>query len=136
MTTQIQIDLTKFKDIQQSEIIIIDFSLYLIITVICILIFSFTMYFLMKKRNLKLTKKELIFKKLKDINFDSLNSKKIIYDFTIYGKESLNLKYKDEFEEILYMIEPYKYIKEDNKLTKVIISKMKNYIKVVEQCKQ
>jgi len=135
MASQIQIDLTKFKDIHQSEIITIDFSLYFIIIIMCILTFSFIMYLLMKKKNVKLTKEELISQKLKNISLDDIDTKKVIYDFTIYGKESLNLKYKDEFEEILLELEPYKYIKEDKKLTNILIKKMQDYIKVTEQCK-
>ncbi len=131
-----QIDLAQFKDIQAIETIHIDFTLYFLIITICILLFSFILYILTKKKTVKLTKKELIIQKLKNIDFNTLDTKKIIYNFTIYGKGSLGKECKERFEEILNQIEPYKYIEENKQLTTQLKKSMKDYIKDIELCKQ
>jgi|GEM_PF-1952735 len=130
-----KIDLTKFKDIQESQVIQIDFSIYFIVMTLCIIIFSFLLYLLRKKKTIELTKDEIIFEKLNSIDFQSLDTKKIIYDFTIYGKESLQDEDKNRFKEILDKLESYKYIQENKKLDIELINLMKQYIKSIEQCK-
>lgn len=129
------IDLTKFKDINDVEIIPIDFTLYFFIITACILIFSFVLYLLRKKKIVKLTKKDLAYQQLKNINFKSLDTKKVIYDFTIYGKESLEENQKEKFEEILHKLKPYKYKKENKSLDDNLIQSMQSYILWIEQCK-
>ena len=131
----VKIDLTKFKDIQESQVIQIDFTLYFIVITLCILIFSIVLYFLTRKKTIKLTKKDIMLKKLKDIDFQSMNTKKIIYDFTIYGKESLQDEDKNKFDKIQEKLKPYKYIQENKKLDIELINLMKQYIKSIEQCK-
>lgn len=131
----VKIDLTKFKDIQESQVIQIDFTLYFIVITLCILIFSIVLYFLTRKKTIKLTKKDIILQKLKDIDFQSMNTKKIIYDFTIYGKESLQDEDKNKFDKIQEKLKPYKYIQENKKLDLELINLMKQYIKSIEQCK-
>ncbi len=131
----VKIDLTKFKDIQESQVIQIDFTLYFIVITLCILIFSIVLYFLTRKKTIKLTKKDIMLKKLKDIDFQSMNTKKIVYDFTIYGKESLQDEDQNKFDKIQEKLKPYKYIQENKKLDIELINLMKQYIKSIEQCK-
>ncbi len=135
MDNKIQIDLTKFKDIQESLVVQIDFTLYFIVISFTIIVFSFVLYLLRKKKIVKLTKQEILFQKLKSIDFYNSDNKKIIYDFTIYGKLSLKDEDKNRFEEILKKLEPYKYIQENKKLNIEHINLMKQYIKSIEQCK-
>ena len=130
-----KIDLTSFKDIQESQVIQIDFSVYFIVMTLCIILFSIVLYFLTKKKTIKYTKEDIILQKLKSIDFQSLDTKKIIYDFTIYGKLSLKEEDKNRFEKILQKLEPYKYIQENKKLDIEVINLMKQYIKSIEQCK-
>ncbi len=135
MAVNTQIDISFFKDIQPIETIPVDFTLYFSLITICILIFSFILYLLTKNKTVKLTQKELTIKKLKSIDFNNFDTKKIIYNFTIYGKESLDTKYKEKFEKILCELEPYKYIKDSKQLTTKVQNSMKNYIKDIELCK-
>lgn len=128
-----KIDLTKFKDIYEVETITIDFSLYFIIITICIIIFSSILYIKTRKKPILLTKREITFNKLKTIDFNSGDTKNIIYEFTIYGKLSLDEIDKEDFEKIVLKLEPYKYIKEDKVLDKELINSMRNYIKKVEK---
>ena len=130
-----KIDLTKFKDIQESQVIQIDFTLYFIVITICILIFSIVLYFLTRKKTIKLTKKEIMLKKLKSIDFQSMNTKKIVYDFTIFGKLSIQEEDQNSFDKIQEKLKPYKYINENKKLDIELINLMKQYIKSIEQCK-
>ena len=130
-----KIDLTSFKDIQESQVIQIDFSVYFIVMTLCIIIFSIVLYFLRKKKTIKLTKEDIILQKLTNIDFNSSDTKKIIYNFTIYGKLSLKEEDKNSFEEILKKLEPYKYIQENKKLDTELINLMKQYTKSIEQCK-
>ena len=74
-------------------------------------------------------------KKLKDIDFQSMNTKKIVYDFTIYGKESLQDEDQNRFDKIQEKLKPYKYINDNKKLDIELINLMKQYIKSIEQCK-
>ena len=130
-----KIDLTKFKDIQESQVIQIDFTLYFIVITLCILLFSIVLYFLTRKKTIKLTKKEIMLKKLKSIDFQSMNTKKIVYDFTIFGKLSIQEEDQNSFDKIQEKLKPYKYINENKKLDIELINLMKQYIKSIEQCK-
>ena len=102
---------------------------------LCIILFSMVLYFLRKKKTIKLTKEDIILQKLTNIDFNSSDTKKTIYDFSIYGKLSLKDEDKNLFEEILQKLEPYKYIQENKKLDIELINLMKQYIKSIEQCK-
>ena len=102
---------------------------------LCIILFSMVLYFLRKKKTIKLTKEDIILQKLTNIDFNSSDTKKTIYDFSIYGKLSLKDEDKNLFEEILQKLEPYKYIQENKKLDTELINLMKQYTKSIEQCK-
>ncbi len=130
-----KIDLSQFKDIKTIESIQIDFTLYLLILTLCIILFSTIMFFLTRQKNIKLTKKEIVLEDFYNLDFNTTDTKSIIYNFTIYGKKTLITDHQVDFESILTKLEPYKYIKENKKLEDSLIYDMKNYIKSIKQCK-
>jgi len=130
-----EINLSQFKDIKTIEFIQIDFTLYLLILTLCIILFSMVMFFLTRQKNIKITKKEILLEEFYNLDFNTTDTKSIIYNFTIYGKKTLRKDHKANFESILTKLEPYKYIKENKKLEDSLVYDMKNYIKSIKQCK-
>lgn len=118
--------------IAEYEIIQTNFMAYIFILV-CIIILVVTLI-LRRKKNFKITlsKKQENYTKLRAINFNNNDYKKIVYDFTILGKSCEVNELKDEFYNILENIEKYKYqknlTKTDTIIDEKIITQMKKYI--------
>ena len=123
--------LDKLKDIKASNIIQIDFLPYIlvcfgILVVIVCLIFLFI--YLKNKRKKRPTKIQLAKKNLKNIDFTQ-NTKEIVYYFTINAYDCLEDKNKEELEQLVQKLEPYKYKKVVTKINKDLIDDMNEYIK-------
>ena len=125
--------LDKLKDIKASQVIQIDFTPYIFlaiaIVIVGFLIILFFVFFKNKKRK-RLDAKQIAKNNLKNINFKKDSTKDIVYTFTVNGYECLDEKHKDEFNQIVKNLEPYKYKKDVKKISKDLISDMKEYIKV------
>ena len=117
----------QLKDIRAIEIIEVNFLTYFILLTLIILSISVLIYFISYKKT-KLTKREKTIKILKDLDFDSYTHKDLAYMFTIYGKECIKSEYQNKFDNILVQLEYYKYKKENEKIPKNILDKMKIYI--------
>ena len=117
----------QLKDIRAIEIIEVNFLFYFIILTLIILSISIIIYFISYKKT-KLTKREKIIQKLKNLDFKKLQHKDLAYMFTVYGKECLEDKYQDKFNDILIQIEDYKYKKNTHNIPNIILTKMQNYI--------
>ena len=124
------IDITKFKDIQSSVTIEVDFLFYFIVLTISILAFSFILFILRKKKIVALTPKEEALKSLQELDFNSEDTKQLVYDFTLLAKESLDDKNQDILQNLLVELEPYKYQSHSKKPDDKIIKQMKEYIKI------
>jgi len=125
-------ELDKLKDIKVASIIQIDFLPYMYVVLAFVLfifvIIVFIMFFKNKKR-VKVTKEQLAKQALLTMDF-TLDTKSIVYCFTVNGYECLEDKNKDEFEQILQKLESYKYKKVVTQLSDELIEDMKDYIKV------
>jgi len=122
----------KLKDIKASTVIQIDFTPYIlsIITIVLILIvFTILFLYLKNKKRIRLTKKQIAQNNLRNLDFNK-DTKQIVYSFSINGYESLDDKNKDEFEQIIRKLEPYKYKKVVTNISSDLVSDMKEYIKV------
>lgn len=70
------------------------------------------------------TKEEIALNKLKALDFDN-PTKQLLYDFTLLSKECVGEK--QSLDEILRLLEPYKYTKDDKPIEKSVIQKLKEY---------
>ncbi len=122
--------LDKLKDIKAIEVINIDYSLYFTALGVFILLIIMLIYFVFRKEKI-LTKQQQSIKYLKQLDFNNTHIKQIAYDFTVYGKECLDQRYADEFNNIIHKLEVYKYKKNITKnIDSDLIDDMKEYIKV------
>jgi hypothetical protein len=124
-------ELEKLKDIKALEIINIDFTSYIIAIglIVVVLLIGFLIYFYIKHTNKKSTKEQIAKKYLKNMSYNR-DSKLIAYDFTLYGYDCINPKFKDEYETIVEKLEQYKYKKDVALINEDLISDIKEYIKV------
>ncbi len=118
--------------ILEAEIIHTNFIIYICVFA-CIFILTVILIFKLILGNKKssqviLTKKQENYKKLKAINLNNNDYKKILYDFTTLGKTCQVNELKDEFYLILENIEKYKYQTDCIKIDKLTISQMEEYI--------
>ncbi len=70
------------------------------------------------------TKEEIALKKLKALDFEN-PTKQLLYDFTLLSKECIGEK--QGLDNILRLLEPYKYTKDDKPIEKSVIKKLKEY---------
>ena len=108
------------KDIKPNvEIVDYYFLAFIVLMVISIIA---VIIFLLKRKK---TKK---FNLLKDLDFN--DAKKTAYDFTLLARNFVNENNQKEYEEIVKMLEKYKYKKEvpplDNEVKEKIISFLKD----------
>jgi hypothetical protein len=121
--------LKELKDIKSIEVINVDYDLYLIALGGIIFVLIIVLYFIFRKKKI-ITKRDIAIKNLKNLNFEN-DIKQIAYDFTVYGQECLEEKYKDDFYLIVDKLEEFKYKKNiDNIVDKALIDSMKSYIKL------
>lgn len=125
-------NLDTLKDIKSSSIIQVDFlpyifSLVSLLFIIIVLVVLF-IYFKNKRRK-KLSKEQIAKNNLKNLDFNT-NTKELVYSFTINGYECLDEKNKDEFEQIVRKLTPFKYKRKVDTLSGDLISDMQDYIKV------
>lgn len=125
----------KFQDIMPNEVIDINYFKYIFMAIFLILIFMAFVFFIKKiriKKEIALTKEQIAIKNLKNLDFNSMNSKQILYEFTIFAKEyqneKNNEKNKNKLNGILIEIEPLKYQKNKIILDDEIKKKLKEYI--------
>jgi len=122
----------KLKDIKASQVLQIDFTPYIFMGVSIILIgflIIIAFIFLKNKRKKRLTKVQIAKNNLKNMDFTQ-STKDIVYTFTINAYECLDEKNKDELDQIIKKLEPYKYKKVVTSLSDDLISDMKDYIRV------
>ena len=127
----LQKELEKLKDIKPN-VAIDDNSLYLLIAIIAaVLMLIIIAYFIFKpKRKRKPTKKELAFKRLKEIDLN--NSKEALYRVSIDGAMFVNESNKRLFEEIERDGVEYKYKKETKELSKDLRQKIESFISSIK----
>lgn len=123
----------KFQDIMPNEVIDINYFKYIFMAIFLILIFMAFIFFIRKiriKKEVALTKEQIAIKNLKNLDFNSVNSKQLLYDFTIFAKEWQieNNKNNNKLNKILIEIEPLKYQKNKILLDAKIKKKLKEYI--------
>jgi NADH:ubiquinone oxidoreductase subunit 5 (subunit L)/multisubunit Na+/H+ antiporter MnhA subunit len=119
----------ELKDIKPFEIISINFVPYIIMLSLLLVLIVIIVYFIFKKEKI-LTKKEKAIIVLKNLDYKD-DIKNIAYNFTIYGKISVDDLYKDEFYQIVEKLEIYKYRQFiDKSIDNDLIDLMKEYIKV------
>lgn len=127
----------KFQDIMPNEVIDINYFKYIFMAIFLILIFMAFIFFIRKiriKKEVSLTKEQIAIKNLKNLDFNSVNSKQLLYDFTIFAKEcqiekdNENNKNNNKLNKILIEIEPLKYQKNKILLDAKIKKKLKEYI--------
>ena len=125
------IDINNLQDIMPNEAIFIDYYKYIYLT-ISFFFFFIVLILLIKKFNKKekivFTKEQIAVKNLKNIDFNTLNQKQLLYDFTLFAKECQNEKIKEKLDEILKEIEPFKYQKDGIILDENIKKRLKEYI--------
>jgi c-di-AMP phosphodiesterase-like protein len=107
------------------EIIDYEFIAFIVIVLILLIIF---IIFLIKKLKKKNPKKEIL-EKLKNLDFN--DAKKTAYEFTKLAIIFVNEENKKEYEEIVKLLEKYKYKKKVPPLSKTDIEKIKNFIKEI-----
>ena len=119
-----------FQDIIGFTEVQIDSSGYLFALVYFVVVSTVVLYILIylksKKRTTK--RKKTPFQKLQEIDFKKDDSKSILYHFTINAKLLRKETNKKELQEILELIEPLKYQKEDVIIDNNIKSKLQRYI--------
>jgi hypothetical protein len=122
----------KLKDIKASNIIQIDFLPYILMSggfIVVLTLIIFLILYFKNKRKKKPNKIEIAKQNLKNLDFTK-DTKDIVYGFTVNAYECLDDKNKDELEQIIKKLEPYKYKKVVTKISNDLIDDMKDYIKV------
>ena len=124
--------LDKLKDIKSSNIIQIDFLPYIFIgtcLIILLIVLVMTIIYFKNKRKKKPSKIQIAKQNLKNMDF-SKDTKEIVYRFTVNAYECLEDKNKDELEQLVSKLEPYKYKQVVTNVSPDLIEDMKDYIKV------
>jgi len=124
--------LDKLKDIKSSSVLQIDFLPYILISlaVLAVIVLLIGLFIYIKnKKNKRPTKIQIAKQNLKNMDF-SKDTKDIVYKFTINAYECLDDNNKDELEQIVRKLEPYKYKKVVTKISIDLLDDMKDYIKV------
>lgn len=122
--------LKKLKDIKAEQNVSIDLTNYYIVLglLTLIIVFTLVLYFYLKYKNKKLTKKQIAKTYLQNLNFEN-SSKTIAYEFTLYGLLCVKEENFDTFNNIVNKLEIYKYKKNVDNITNALNKDMKNYIK-------
>jgi len=123
--------LEQLKDIKDIQNLSIDFLPYFIGIglFLFIILLTFLIYFYFKYAKAKPTKAQKAKKYLKNMDYNR-DARDIAYDFTLYGYDCLNSKFKDEYESIVIKLELFKYKKDLPSMNEELIDDMKEYIKV------
>ncbi|OPX26339.1 MAG: hypothetical protein DRG11_05680 [Epsilonproteobacteria bacterium] len=120
--------LENLRDIKDFEYLAISWHIYLtigsIVLLFLITIVAIVLYKKRKKKTQNIIQKATTL--LKHLSFDA-DDKKLIYSFTIYSKIISN-KQDENLNSILKLLQPYKYKKQNLKLSEDIKTKMKKYI--------
>jgi uncharacterized membrane protein YhiD involved in acid resistance len=106
---------------------IIDYQFIAFIAVILILLIILGIFLIKKLK--KSNPKKRILEKLKNLDFT--NSKKTAYEFTDLARNFVNEENKVKYEEIVKLLERYKYKKVVPPLSEKDIEKIKNFIKEI-----
>lgn len=114
--------------------IIFQFETYLLyfaffILFLGILFFLYLGYKYLKK-NKKLTQREESVLALKKLDFETNDTKSIVYTFSHHGAITLEEHFKDEFLKLQKQLQPFKYKKEVPLLDEDLKGQIKEYIKV------
>ncbi len=128
-------NLDKLKDIKDI-VPITDHSMFVLIGIIFfVFILIMVVTYILKKDTLppRETKKQLIYKKIKNLNLNNDKTKDIIYTITIDGRLFLDINNQNLYDEIQKRTEKFKYKKDieslDNR-TKELIKQFISSIKV------
>jgi len=112
-----------------------DYSLYILLTittlVIALIFYLIFKYITRIKKTKVLTKKEIAYNNLKNINFK--NTKDSVYKFTQDGSLFLNEKNRDDYEKIVVNLEVYKYKKDVGDIDLNTQNSMKEFIKRIKK---
>ena len=110
------------KDIKPN-VEIVDYYFLAFIVLMVILAIAVIIFLLKRKK----TKR---FNLLKDLYFN--DAKKTAYDFTLLARNFVNENNKKEYEEIVNMLEKYKYKKEVPPLDKEVKEKITSFLKDID----
>lgn len=117
------------------DIVRIDYNIEFYI-IIALVIFVFLILFLFlffkqrKKKKKKVSKKEIAYKNLKNINFS--NTKNAVYNFSEHFIYFLNEENEQKFYELEKKLLVYKYKKDIEELSKILENEIKNLIKDIK----
>ena len=127
-------ELEKLKDIKDI-VPIEDYSLYILIAIIFFALFLILLITYFLKRNKiksKPTKKELAYKRLKQLNLDNDDAKKVIYTISLDGVIFLNDDNQYIYNQIQKKSMEYKYKKNVKQLNNSIKKLIKQYINSIK----
>jgi hypothetical protein len=126
-------NLVQLKDIKPI-VDVVDYSFYyllaLIVFVSIVIIFALYKYFTRIKKTKQPSKRKIVLKRLKTLDF--INTKEVVYSFSVDGYIFINEKNKQEFETIEKELETYKYKKDVKRLSNDLQDKIKKFIKALK----
>lgn len=105
-------DNISFQDIMPMENISIDYSGYILFFIsfcIVVMVLFYLIKIVRNRRKTLLSKEEIILQELKNLDLNSLDTKQLCYDFTLFTKELGLNKNDTKLQEIFTLLEPYKY---------------------------
>jgi len=106
--------------------------LYYVYILLCLIILLMLIFFLIKKlkkkENLYISKEVELITKLKSLDFDTSETRKVLYEFTLLAKQCKSEDNNLRLERILLKIEPLKYQRKDIALSKDLKILLKEYI--------
>ena len=119
-------DIKPIVEIPDNSLIILSVA-FLILVILAISLYLFLKP--KRKRKKRPTPLQIKKERLKNLNYD--DDKEVAYLFTKYAAEFLNEKNKNEYEQIVKALEPYKYKKEIPKMEKNLKDKIKRFINAI-----
>jgi cbb3-type cytochrome oxidase subunit 3 len=105
------------------------FFFYQLISVLLVLFLGYLLYKYLKK-NKKRTQREESVLFLRSIDFQTEDTKSIVYSFSFHGAITVEEHFRDEFLKLQKQLEPFKYKKEVALLDEDLKEQIKEYIKV------
>lgn len=114
------------------EIIVIDYSSYIIFMAL-FLVSIYSIWLMINKKSVKVekTKKQIVLEKIHSLDFESVEHKKLAYEFTILVRDYLEEK-NETFYAITQELEIYKYHDKEIQIDTKTLLKMKRFIDELE----
>lgn len=120
----------KLQGIKNLEIIEVNLLPYfLLFGIIFVLLILALLLFLKRKKKRK--KKAFAKQYLRELFIKNLSDKEIAYDFTKYGRKTVQEEGKERFYKIVEQLESFKYKKEVPTINPQLQNEMKEYIKAI-----